>query len=78
MTERRWNVVLNQWIRGPGLTLVFGFALAAFQTGNHAINPLVMAVLLLISVGNGQYYLGLVLRAHERAVVAPAGDKATI
>ena len=75
MVEKNVNTVLNVWLRGPGLTLVYGFAWAAYQTGNHAINIGVMAVLLGISIGNGQYYLDLVVRAHERASM-PAPAKA--
>jgi hypothetical protein len=61
MEEKRINSTINLWLRGPGLTMVFSFAFAAFRTGNHGVNFIVVATLAFISLANGQYYLGRVV-----------------
>lgn len=76
MAQKRVNCAINVWVRGPGLTLVFGWAYAAFRTGDHAVNGWVMAVLLCISYGNGQYYLERVCgNYHGRLALAGARQR---
>lgn len=76
LTEKRINNALNLWLRGPGLTLVFAFALAAYRTGNHAVNATVMLILLGISIGNGQYYLGRVSASYAISLYKCKAEKA--
>jgi len=57
MRQRAISSWINVWIRAPGLAAVFAFAWAAYRTGDHAINLVVIAVLFVLSLFNGQYYL---------------------
>ena len=57
ISEKRINKVLNVWCRGPGCILAAGLVWINWMSGQTSHIPIIIKIIIiLLSIGNGQYY----------------------
>jgi hypothetical protein len=76
MTEKRWCVNINVWLRGPSMSIYFFLAWQAWWTGTVVLPTVFLIVVAALHFYNGQYYCQQAVESHAVAVERIAVENA--